>query len=306
MNYPQVRLLLWFCILGICGLVACQETVTKTTPSITAKNLANSTAVRPISSASVPVTNVKAEHQMLVGAWLNVAYTDALRQSHSPREAYGHWGPSGITELLLYTRNPLSDSLVVNLLYNNHEGASPYFIIAKSGAKVFAINAFAEGDATEMKLRYKVDQPDTLLYVEERDAKTHRITNTAFRKLRGFVVKNDTLETPLAYFINQLNFAGTHLMTDSIGHTSLVRFTPTGRVYGWPASRTYQVNMDFTGPFHELNSVFFDVYQKNQREFVFGVHGDTIRFYRMHDDTITYQRQRGRLCYTLIRQGKRN
>lgn len=264
----------------------------------------DSTTVRPVSSSLALVSDNRLERQVLAGAWLNVTYTDALRQSHSPRKAHGHWGASGLTELLLYARNPMSDSLRVNILYGNHESIPPSFIIAKPGTKVFSVHASVEGDAVDMKLRYKAGQTDTLLYVEERDAKTHRITSTAFRKLSGFVVKSDTLETPLAYFINQLDFAGTHLMIDSTGHTSVVRFTPIGRVYGWPASRTYQVNMDFTGPFHELNSVFIDIYQENQREFVFGVNGDTIRFYRMHDDTITYKRQRGCLCYTLIWKGK--
>ena len=93
-------------------------------------------------------------------------------------------------------------------------------------------------------------------------------------------------------------------VTDSTGHSSTVRFRETGQLQGWPTYKTYLVNIDFVGPFHELDAIFFDINQKSQRELAIAINGDTIRMYAVQDDTTTYKRRRGRLCYTLIRKRK--
>jgi hypothetical protein len=192
---------------------------------------------------------------------------------------------------------------------DNHEGQPLRYVHLRSGPglhswPITAEESGSEAGLLETSLRYHVSQADTLLYLDQRQKNTHRITTTAFRKLRGISGSSHTFDESLAPFINELTFTGSHLVTDSAGHTYPVRMLASGQLQGWPGSSVYQVNMDFVGPFHELDTVFFDINQKTQQEWAFTKQGDTLRLYAVHDDTVTYKRQRGRLCYTLVRQSK--
>lgn len=246
---------------------------------------------------------------VLGGVWLNATYAAALQQTRSPRQANGQWGASNITELLIDPQSYRGDSMRVELGAANHEGLPLRYVHLRAGpvAGSWVTTAVPNGGAAvrlETSLRYQVKNADTLLYLDQRDRKTRRLTSTAFRKLRGVAATGASLDDPLRYFVQELTFTGTHAVLDSKGSPHAVRLWPTGQVQGWPGFHTYQVTTDFEGPFRELDAVIFDMHQKSQREYAFEIRGDTIRLYTVRDDTTTYERQRGRLSHTLVRQQK--
>jgi hypothetical protein len=305
MSFLSTRL--FYLLVGFAGLTACQEKTTETTQSkdkqaSTTETVAQSTPSKaPIDTASQQLV------PLLSGAWINTTYAAYLRKTHSPRQADGHWGSRGITEMLLDPQSYKGDSLALSLGTANHEGLPLRYVHLRRGLDrnawpTTAEESESETDLLEISLRYHVSPADTLLYLDQRQKTTHRVTTTAFRKLRGISGTGRTFEESLAPFLNELTFTGSHLVTDSAGHTYPVRMLASGRLQGWPGYRMYQVNTDFVGPFHELDTVFFDINQETQQEWAYTKQGDTVRLYAVHDNTVTYQRQRGRLCYTLVRQ----
>ena len=251
---------------------------------------------------------------LLSGAWLNTTYAAYLQKTRSPRQAHGHWGASGITEILVDPLSFKGDSMAVALGAANHEGLPLRYVHLRDGEAPNSwpttSNAKETGDKLlEISLRHQIHNTDTLLYLDQQNKKTGRVITTAFQRLRGSsgtgaAMQSPPLQLPLSRFVNSLNFTGTHSMTDSTGNVSSVHFTADGNVQGLPGHKTYQVNTDFKGPFHELDTVFLDIYKKMQNEFVFATNGDTIRLYTVHDDTTTYKRQRGHLRYTLVRRSR--
>ncbi len=280
------------------------------------------TAVDSVTSSQPSATEVTSAtgsitqrmRPLLGGAWLNSTYAAYLQKNHSPRQAHGHWGASDITEILIDPLSFKGDSMAVAMGAANHEGLPLRYVHLREGK---AANSWptttnaGEGDdeLLETSLRHQIHNADTLLYLDQRNKKTGRVITTAFQRLcgssgSGAALQSPPLQVPLARFVNGLLFTGTHSMTDSADHISSVHFTADGKVQGLPGHKAYQVNTDFEGPFHELDTVFLDIYQKTQEELAFTTNGDTIRLYTVHDDTTTYKRQRGRLRYTLIRKSR--
>lgn len=293
-------------------LTACQDKPNDAALNAAKQPAPSVLAVQPHTSVTDSIAQLV--RPILGGAWLNATYMASLRKTQSPRQAHGHWGSSGITEILIDPTSYKGDSMAVALGASNHEGMPLRYVHLRQGqaANSWPTTSDAEGSGNallEINLRYQIRNADTLLYLDQRNKKTRRVITTAFQQLRGSsgtgaALQSPPLQVPLSHFVNCLDFAGIHLLTDSVGHNSSVRFTKDGNVQGLQGHQTYQVNTDFEGPFHELDTVFFDIYQKTQHELAFTTNGDTIRLYTVHDDTTTYKRQRGRLCYTLIRQSK--
>ena len=299
-------------ILSFLLLTACQDKPDDATLNADKQGIPSDFAVQPHTSLSDSIAQLA--RPILSGAWLNATYMASLRKTHSPRQAHGHWGSSGITEILIDPTSYKGDSMAVALGISNHEGMPLRYVHLRQGqaANSWPTTSYAEGNGDallEINLRYTIRNADTLLYLDQRNKKTKRVITTAFQQLRGCsgkgaALQSPPLQIPLSHFVNCLDFAGIHLLTDSVGHNSSVRFTEDGNVQGLQGHQTYEVNTDFEGPFHELDTVFLDIYQKTQQVLAFTTNGDTVRLYTVHDDTITYKRQRGRLCYTLIRQSK--
>ncbi|MFC6223470.1 hypothetical protein ACFP2F_09475 [Hymenobacter artigasi] len=299
-------------------LTGCQDKSTDTAQSVTKPHTAIDSVTSP-RPAATPVTSAadaitQQMRPLLGGAWLNTTYAAYLQKTRSPRRAQGHWDTSGITEILIDSLSFKGDSMAVAIGAANHEGLPLRYVhLRKStAANSWPTTSNAEeigDDLLEISFRHQIHNADTLLYLDQRNKKTGRVTTTAFQRLRGSsgagaALQSPPLQIPLSRFVNGLSFAGTHSMNDSTGRVSSVHFTADGNVQGLPGYKTYQVNTDFEGPFHELDTVFLDIYKKTQAEFAFAANGDTIRLYTVHDDTTTYKRQRGRLRYTLIRKSR--
>ena len=305
-------------ILSLFLLTGCHDKSNDTAQSVTKPPTAidSVTSPRPTATSVISAADSIAQRMrpLLGGAWLNTIYTAYLQRTHSPRQAHGHWGASGITEVLIDPTSFKRDSMAVALGAANHEGLPLRYVHLRDGkaANSWPTTSNAEGigdDLPELSLRYRIRNADTLLYLDQRNKKTGRVITTAFQRLRGSSgagasLQSPPLQLPLSRFVNGLNFTGTHSMTDSASHVSSVHFTPDGNVQGLPGHKTYQVNTDFEGPFKELNTVFLDIDKKTQNELAFAINGDTIRLYTVHDDTTTYKRQRGHLRYTLVRQSR--
>ncbi|MET4075593.1 hypothetical protein [Hymenobacter sp. UYCo722] len=305
-------------LLSLFLLTGCHDKATDKTQSVT-KSLTAIDSVTSLRPAATPVTSAadaiaQRMRPLLGGAWLNTTYAAYLQKTHSPRQAHGHWDISGITEILIDPLSFKDDSMAVAIGAANHEGLPLRYVHLRESTAANSwpttSNAEEVGDGLlEINLRHQIHNADTLLYLDQRNKRTGRVTTTAFRRLSdssgaGAALQSPPLQVPLSRFVNGLNFTGTHSMTDSAGHVSSVHFTADGNVQGLPGHKTYQVNTDFEGPFHELDTVFLDIYQKTQYELAFATNGDTVRLYAVHDDTATYKRQRGRLRYTLIRKSR--
>ena len=299
-------------------LTGCHDKATDETQSVTKSPTAIDSVTSP-RPAATPVTSAadtiaQRMRPLLGGAWLNTTYAAYLQKTHSPRQAHGHWGTSGITEILIDPLSFKGDSMAVAIGAANHEGLPLRYVHLResTAANSWPTTSDAEevGDGLlEISLRHQIHNADTLLYLDQRNKKTGRVTTTPFQRLRGCsgagaALQSPPLQVPLSRFVNGLDFVGIHLLTDSVGHNSSVRFTANGNVQGLQGYQMYEVNTDFEGPFHELDTVCLDVFKKTQRNLAFELSGDTIRLYTVRDDTTTYKRQRGRLCYTLIRQSK--
>ena len=254
-------------------------------------------------AAAVDVTQALAAFG---GFWLNAAYVTHLRQTRSPRSADGKWGASGISLLFLDPRSYQGDSLRVEVGYGNHEGGPPHYLRLRPGYPGAVLPAAADRSLglAPLGLRYHVQGPDTVLYLHQAAGPGQRASATPFRKVRGLPVVKDNFDLPFGQFINRHILAGTHTATDSAGNAYTVRFTAEGQVAGLPAHRRYGVNFDFVGPFQEYDYVVFDYGQPAEEVLAFVSRGDTMRLYRVHDDTTEYKRRLGNLRFTLVRQKK--
>jgi hypothetical protein len=305
-------------LLSLLLLIGCHDKSADTAQNTAKFSAATDSVVSPHSTAILGASKVDSTAQrmrlLLGGAWLNSIYSAYLRRTHSPRQANGHWGASGITEILIDPASFKGDSMAVALGAANHEGLPLRYVHLQEGkvANSWPTTSDVEdaGDGLlETSLRHQIHNADTLLYLDQRNKKTGRVTTTAFQRLRGSsgagaAMQSPPLQIPLSRFVNNLNFTGTHLMTDSAGRVSSVHFAADGQLQGLPGHKTYQVNTDFEGPFHEFDTIFLDIYQQTQEELAFATSGNTIRLYTVYDDTTTYKRQRGPLRYTLIRQSR--
>ena len=299
-------------------LAGCHDTSTDTAQNVTKPPTAidSVTPPHPTATAVTSATGSIAQRMrpLLGGAWLNTTYAAYLQETHSPRQAHGHWGASSITEMLIDPMSFKGDSMAVAMGAANHEGLPLRYVHLRESkaANSWPTTSNTEGigdDLLEISLRHQIHNADTLLYLDQRNKKTGRVITTAFQRLRGSsgagaALQSPPLQVPLARFVNGLAFTGTHSMTDSTGHVSSVHFTADGNVQGLPGHKAYQVNTDFEGPFQELDTVFLDIYKKTQAKFAFAANGDTIRLYTVHDDTTTYKHQRGHLRYTLVRKSR--
>ena len=299
-------------------LTGCHDKSTDTAQSVAKSPTAIDSvdSPRPIVTSGTLAADSIAQRirHLLGGAWLNTAYTAYLQKTRSPRQADGHWGTSGITEMLIDPQSYKGDTMAVALGAANHEGLPLRYVHLRDGkaANSWHTTSNAEeirDDLLEMSLRYQIHNADTLLYLDQRNKKTGHVKTTSFQRLHGSsgagaAMQSPPLQIPLSRFVNSLIFTGTHSIIDSVGHASSVHFTANGNVQGLPRHKTYQINTDFEGPLHELDTVFLDIYQKTQEELAFVTNGDTVRLYTVHDDTTTSERQRGHLCYTLVRQSR--
>jgi hypothetical protein len=231
-----MRPLYW--LAGFAGLTACQEK-TGERAQVTANQEPTTNVVAQPTARKVPVAsrNESASPQLVLalgGAWINTTYAAYLRKIHSPRQADGHWGSSGITELLLDPRSYQGDSMALLLGAANHEGLPLRYVHLRPGPGLTswpttAEKSASEADLLETSLRYHGNQVDTLLYLDQRQKTTHRVTTTTFRKLRGSSGTARPFDERLVPFINGLIFAGSQLVTDSTGHTYPVRLLATGQ-----------------------------------------------------------------------------
>ena len=293
------------------GLTACREQADKTVVQTPTKEISLGTNAQtlPVGVSNSVATKSFARQvwPIVAGTWVNFAYAEKLRKTHSPRLAHKHWDRSGITVILIDPQNQKGDSMVVTLGSANHEGLPTRYVHMRPGKTSNSLATTGQTGAaeeTDVSIRYGFLKGDTLLYLDQYDKKTAKILTTAFQKVRSLPKTGITLQTALDHFVNSLDFQGTYKGVDSTGNEFPVRFTNTGQVKGIPGIKTYQVNTDFEGPFHELDAVFFDIYQKNQQQLAFEIHRDTIRLYGVLDDTTLYKRTRGRLRYTLVKQTK--
>ena len=311
MSLLSNRSLYW--LAGFAGLTACQEKTVETAHTTDKRESITEVVAQPTADKMLAASIDNSAGQQLVpllgGAWINTTYATYLRKTHSPRQSDGHWGSSGITMLLLDPHSYKGDSMAMSLGSANHEGLPLRYVHLRpvttpNSWSTTAEESGSEVDLLETSLRYHVSQADYPALSRPASEEYASGYNHHFSKARGVSGTGSIFDEGLASFINGLTFAGSQLVTDSAGHVYPVRLLATGQVQGWPGYRMYQVNTDFVGPFHELDTVFFNINQKTQQEWAFARQGDTLRLYAVHDDTVTHKRQRGRLCYTLIRQSK--
>ncbi len=238
------------------------------------------------------------------GVWLNAEYGARLRRTRSPQQSHGHWGPDGVTLVEIDSGSFHGDSLRVEMGYGNHEGGPLYYLHLRPGYPGAILPATTERSLGQppVSFRYRVQGLDTILYLHEPARPGQRTSISAFRKVRGLPVEKNNLDLPFGQYINRHMVAGTHAATDSAGHAFAVHFSAAGQVTGFPAHRRYGVNYDFVGPFHEYDSLWFDLGQPTEEVLAFVTRGDTMRLYRVRDDTTVHKRRLGNLRFTLVRQ----
>ena len=167
LKQPQVSFVILFLLTGCHDKPA--DTAQSFSKSPTATDSLNSP--RPTISPSTPESLAQRVRPLLGGAWLNISYTAYLQKTHSPRQANGHWGPSGITEMLIDPQSYKGDSMTVALGASNHEGMPLRYVHLKPGKSynswpTTADEAGSEAHLVEVSLRYQVRNADTLLYLD--------------------------------------------------------------------------------------------------------------------------------------------
>lgn len=116
-------------------------------------------------SAPVSPPSAAVERADFGGVWLNAEYAARLRQTRSPRRADGHWGPSGVTLVLIDPGSYQGDSLRVAMGYGNHEGGPPHYLHLRPGYAGTLLPATADPSLglAPLGFRYRVQGPDTVL-----------------------------------------------------------------------------------------------------------------------------------------------
>lgn len=261
--------------------------------------------VTPVSPPSPAVDEARARADF-TGAWLNAAYMARLRQTRSPRQSHGHWGPTDVTEVLIDPRSLQGNNLRVEMGYGNHEGGPLRYLRLPPGYAGALLPAAAEPSLgiPVVRVRFHVQGDDTLMYLHEAAGPGQRARISAFRRVPGLPVAGDNLRGSMERFIHLHTLAGWHAATDSAGRGFPVQFSPEGKVTGWPGHRRYGVNFDFVGPFQEHDYLVFDQGHPTEEQLAFVTRGDTVRLYRVVDDTTVYKRSLGSLRFTLVRQKK--
>ncbi|OON70027.1 hypothetical protein B0919_04575 [Hymenobacter sp. CRA2] len=239
------------------------------------------------------------------GVWLNADYLDRVGRTRSPRRALADMpgGAHAPTALLLNPAERQADTLQFLLGIDNHEGMTATLLFRPGlGTTTLPVRISTNEPGMSHTLRYQLLGQDTLLVLNSYTRRGKLLRTNTYRKAAIPRGKAPELDYGTQWMLRQRLFAGRYRGVDSLARPYSVRFDATGQVSGLPGARTYAVQYDFTGPYLNLDYLTLNAASKQPRQLTYRFHGDTLRLYRVQEDTSTFELRPGALRYTLIRQ----
>lgn len=248
---------------------------------------------------------------IISGYWVSVEYLDEVAHTRSPEAAFDHT-PQGPSSLAISPFSTRKDSVEIGATYGLHEGGNLMLLLPPpTEATTLNLRSLTGGEAEATdEITYQVTATDTVLFYITRRKKTRQIISKVAYHRAGISTNAADLEQGVEQAVNKLLVVGQYNGLDSLNHLIHARFYADGKVEGLSFDN-YLIQTDFTGP-NSGNTIIFDAYTKQRKEFAASFGRDTLSLYTIHSSTGIAAGQvdtanvfsRGRLRYQLVRVGK--
>ncbi|WP_146203112.1 hypothetical protein [Mucilaginibacter oryzae] len=236
------------------------------------------------------------------GIWVTSDYITDLSRTKSPYISSKKLAGAAALEINLDSAE--KDSTVVGVSLNNHEGAS-FTLFFKPGHQPNSLKTNwpdYEVNSNFYELGYQIAGGDTTLLLYHYNKNNQVIDSVKYIRVLAKQKDND-LGYGITYITNKLLISGNYELTDTNGTTSNISFNNEGKVSGFTGYETYYVNTDFeAGPQNDLDQFSFNIYTKQQKDYLFKIKGDTLNIYNIDFSADSVHLKWGELKYKLVRR----
>jgi len=270
--------------LVICLLGACKS---KTTPTVE-DSLKNSVAIK-----SQTDSLIKKFKPIVQGVWVKADYVEKVIKTKSPLAAsdLAAW----ITTFYVNTDEITGDSIKFIAGYGNHDSGD--VTIKFQAGKTPGTILFNGQD-----LSYSIENGVTTLLVPQYNETKKRYFKTKFIRILKKQPDNN-LGYGLYNYINKSLVAGNYELTDSLGSTSKISFSEDGKVSGFLACKSYDINIDLNSDVNDnLDEISFNTDAKRLLSYSFKIIADTLKLYETGENADSTELVLGKLKYKLVRQ----
>ncbi|SEO20769.1 hypothetical protein SAMN05192574_10681 [Mucilaginibacter gossypiicola] len=236
------------------------------------------------------------------GVWVKSDYINDLNRTQSPYLSSKKL--SGIAALEISLGSTESDSLVVDISLNNHEGANLTLFLKQGHQRTsFKTNWIDyKTPANFYELGYKIASGDTSLLLYHYNKNNRVIDSTKYVRVLDKQTVND-MGYGINYITNKLLITGDYVMIDDNKKRSSITFTNEGNVSGFPDYEAYYVNTDFVaGPQNDLDQFSFNINTPQQKDYLFKIKGDTLNIYNTDFSADSIHLKLGTLEYKLVKR----
>jgi hypothetical protein len=267
-----------------------------------------SNSKQPVKDSAVNVKIADPTHVLIEqfgpiiqGVWVKSDYINDLVLTKSPYASRKKLdGTAAFTiEMDLVEK----DSVVVGASLNNHEGSSFALVFRKGHRATSLVTRMKDYDlkTNYFELGYNIAGRDTSLILYHYNRGNHIIDSTKYTKVLSKQFGVD-MDNGVEYITNKLLITGNYTTTDTTGTALNIKFMNDGKVLGFPDFVKYFINTDFVaGPENDLDQLYFDDYEKNQKQFLFKIKADTLNIYDVNESADSIHLEWGKLKYKLVK-----
>lgn len=238
---------------------------------------------------------------IMQGVWVKSDYINDLALTKSPYASRKKL--NGTAAFTIEMDSVKKDSVVVGASLNNHEGSS-FVLVFRKGRKATSLGINMKDyniKTNYFELGYNITGRDTSLILYHYNRANHIIDSTKYTKVLNKQIGDD-MGNGIEYITNKLLFTGRYTTTDTTGAALNIKFMNDGKVLGFPEFVKYTINTDFVaGPENDLDQIYFDDYEKNQKQFLFKATADTLTIYDVNESADSLRLKWGKLRYKLVK-----
>jgi hypothetical protein len=256
-------------------------------------------------SATQPLNTTEALIQkfapIIQGFWVKSDYVTAITHSRSPYAS--RKSLDGLAAIEIKMDSLKKESVLAGASLNNHEGYQ-FAVLFKAGHKSNSIETHMPDwnvNTNFYELGYTVNGKDTTLVMYHYNKNNRLLDSVAYTKVLNNYAYN-YMDYGISYLTNKALISGRYTTTDSTGTALKVEFNDEGKVLGFLEFVKYDINTDFVaGPENDLDQIYFDDYEKNQKQFLFKIKADTLNLYDVNKSADSIHLVWGKLKYKLVR-----
>jgi len=214
---------------------------------------------------------------LIQGVWVKEAYISSIGKTGSPYRSFKQL--RGVASLFINVKNIKDDSLVIGYSLNNHEGAQfpLYFKRGKQSNSLLTGLPDYDLKSNSNELGYVINGRDTTLIFYHYNKNKNLIDSTIYSRVANNASAEDDAGKGIELITNKILISGNYNLTDINGTISKVSFNNNGSISGFLNFKNYYVATDFeAGPENNLDQIYFDLYEKSQKQYLFKLKPYTI------------------------------